>query len=273
MTTPCSGTISLNSVRTELGQTGQITLNDASVRGLCGVSSGRIDLQDLYCKSDETYLNVAYPIATTDNLAFTTIGTQQVRSGNNMKIQPLHTWTSGLPTPYSQLHSANDGNDSTYFESYSQNGHNQNKFSIGRHIDDIPVGKSIIRAKIKFQCTLRNQTSVPQTHTGTTGCGFYRQPTSPTPHYVNCDATHQIYKSSNAELIDYVANTYQQAVTVTSYQTKTVMFEYEVTFANPYVVTSSSGWVYVYICADTLTQNIKFTSDKMKIYTVDFVFS
>jgi len=54
MTLPVSGPISLSAVNTELGlsATATISLNQASVRGLAGVPSGAISLNNLYGKSN-----------------------------------------------------------------------------------------------------------------------------------------------------------------------------------------------------------------------------
>ncbi|MGH7750087.1 MAG: hypothetical protein ACREQ5_35775 [Candidatus Dormibacteria bacterium] len=51
MTTPASGTISLNNILTELGASGTISLNNSSVRSLAQVPSGSISLSNLYFKS------------------------------------------------------------------------------------------------------------------------------------------------------------------------------------------------------------------------------
>ena len=47
-----SGQISINDLRTELGDTNQLGLGDSNARGLVGISSGRIDLQDFYGASN-----------------------------------------------------------------------------------------------------------------------------------------------------------------------------------------------------------------------------
>lgn len=56
MTLQASGAISLGDIRTELGLTGTISLNDSIVRALLGKSSGAISLSDGYGKA-------AYPTA------------------------------------------------------------------------------------------------------------------------------------------------------------------------------------------------------------------
>lgn len=62
MTTPCTGAISLLDVRTELGKTGTITMNDADVRELASKSSGAISMDDLRCKTKPIWLNIDNPM-------------------------------------------------------------------------------------------------------------------------------------------------------------------------------------------------------------------
>lgn len=50
MALPSNGKISLNDVRTELGITGPVSLGDSKVRGLAGITSGKISMNDLYGK-------------------------------------------------------------------------------------------------------------------------------------------------------------------------------------------------------------------------------
>lgn len=50
MALPSNGKISLNDVRTELGITGPVSLGDSKVRGLAGITSGKISMKDLYGK-------------------------------------------------------------------------------------------------------------------------------------------------------------------------------------------------------------------------------
>ncbi len=53
MALPTSGTITLNDIRTELGLTGTISLNDTAVRALAGKTSGTVILPtDFYGKSN-----------------------------------------------------------------------------------------------------------------------------------------------------------------------------------------------------------------------------
>lgn len=54
MTLPASGSISMSQVRTELGGSGALDLNNTSVRSLAGVSSGKISMSQLRGKSKGT---------------------------------------------------------------------------------------------------------------------------------------------------------------------------------------------------------------------------
>lgn len=60
MTLPVSGPISLSQVNVELGlsATAQVTLGDASVRNLAGISSGAISLDSLHGKSSYTPMTI-----------------------------------------------------------------------------------------------------------------------------------------------------------------------------------------------------------------------
>jgi len=51
MTLPSSGEITLSMIRTELGKSGTISLNDTDVRALAGKTSGAISLSNFYGKS------------------------------------------------------------------------------------------------------------------------------------------------------------------------------------------------------------------------------
>lgn len=53
MALPSTGAISMNDVRTELGKTGTISLNDSNVRNLAGKTSGTISMGDLRGKSSK----------------------------------------------------------------------------------------------------------------------------------------------------------------------------------------------------------------------------
>lgn len=58
MALPSTGPISMSQVRTELGRTGTISLNDGTVRALAGKASGTISMADLRGKSAILMLTV-----------------------------------------------------------------------------------------------------------------------------------------------------------------------------------------------------------------------
>ena len=55
MALPSTGSISMSQVRTELGRSNTITLNDSDVRNLAGRTSGTISMSDLRGKSSYTH--------------------------------------------------------------------------------------------------------------------------------------------------------------------------------------------------------------------------
>lgn len=79
MALPSSGTITMGMIRTELKQTGAISLGSSECRKLAGVSSGAIKMSDFYGKSNGYYIKFVpwvYDVRTvTTGTNTTSIGT------------------------------------------------------------------------------------------------------------------------------------------------------------------------------------------------------
>jgi len=112
MTLPCSGQISLLDVRSELGRTGQISMNDADVRALASKPSGQIAMSDFHCKSTSGWANVTNPMTVSynpDHLWFADI----VGVVATMTVKSATKW--GLATP--EFANICDGNNGTGYAS------------------------------------------------------------------------------------------------------------------------------------------------------------
>lgn len=119
MPTPCSGEITMLDIRSELGQSGQIALNDANVRTLCNKPSGQIALSDCYCKSYIHWVNIVNPMASLNynNAVFGSDAYQKV--GNETSIKTYYRWDQLGNTVSNSHYQYYDGNDSTYIQADS----------------------------------------------------------------------------------------------------------------------------------------------------------
>lgn len=90
MALPSSGSISMAQVRTELGLSGAISLNQANVRTLAGKPSGTISMSDLYGKSSTE-------VASISALQYDTPGSQPIGGAfpHYHKLRVTVTFTDG----------------------------------------------------------------------------------------------------------------------------------------------------------------------------------
>jgi hypothetical protein len=100
-----SGAISLGDVRTELGLSGTISLNDPAVRALLGRSSGVISLSDAYGKSAMPTLATPSITATgqSANLHFVITNNAATAVTVQYSFDYGATWTSGSASAYGTL--------------------------------------------------------------------------------------------------------------------------------------------------------------------------
>ena len=94
MALPATGPISMLQVRTELQQSGTISLNDPTVRSLAQVASGQISMQNLRGKSAAMQLTIAaqdaYRGFSEEMFAIPAYGELQPRTMNGLTITVLN---------------------------------------------------------------------------------------------------------------------------------------------------------------------------------------
>ena len=110
MTLPSTGTITMADINTELGysSTATITLNDAAVRGLAGIPSGAISLNDFHGKSNwkrPTAYSTSGTNGSVTNPTYAYDGsTSAVDTSTDAVI--VHANTGAFPTTYSVTYNA-----------------------------------------------------------------------------------------------------------------------------------------------------------------------
>lgn len=106
MALPSSGTITMDQIRTELKQTGAISLGSSECRKLAGVSSGAIKMSDFYGKSNGYYIKFVpwvYDVRTI------TTGTNTISIGT-LYASAAQTTYNTLVLKYSGKVSSNNNN-------------------------------------------------------------------------------------------------------------------------------------------------------------------
>jgi len=186
MTTPCSpNSISLAQVRTELGGSGVITMNDSDVRSLAGKPSGIITMDDLRCKSNVFYMNDKYPLASGYDMNTVRAGISSVQSPlGTLTVKTYSDWENTHPNPeYDNAYKAFDGTDTTLVDGTVLNGY-RDKFVIGR---DIPLpGSTISSLRYRFDVDVK---AGGYAYSGSIlyGLGVYRIPIGPATSGIDAD--------------------------------------------------------------------------------------
>lgn len=104
----------MGDLRTELGTTGVIGLNDTNVRTLCGKPSGQIALSDCHCKSNVAWSNTASPMPNPFNLDVMGYGSSRfVTNASGIAVRSYTRWNQTNPADYSSHYAYCDGQTTT----------------------------------------------------------------------------------------------------------------------------------------------------------------
>jgi len=255
MTTPCSGAISLNDVRNELGNTGIITMNDGGVRTLAGKPSGIIKMSDLRCRSDTLtgWINVLYPL------------TSSVADRSETAIVDHADYDNFKPSGYYPTLVANvyknfDRNGATYLSP----GHTGTRFSRGggsrkvRCISDVYLTSAKVRMLIEF--TNKGSTNETPSWTNDIGVG------------VSTGNTFKLSGVSASAPCTFIKNIYTErgtSGTLTPGAKKTFILDF--TAAIPSVKIGSAGSI-VYLATSFSFENNNFDVLHSDIYNIEMDF-
>jgi len=242
MTTPCSGTISLDSVRTELGLSGQVSLNDTNIRSLAQKPSGTVDLQDLHCKNRPYWFNAEVPFATGYNTNRLNFGSQNVTVGGDVRVQTATQWIPLYGNIFTDHYKVFDNNGSTY-ETKTHYANTYDNIAWGRYFTSAMAGRKITKIRYKLQLRVRNDTPSTVTHGIYTAAGLYQSDVYADARIKAETWGHQ--HSTDANLIQFFNNAQVPSVTLGAFEIKTIDYDNTLDITDCTIIGNSRYTIFV----------------------------